>query len=69
MSFDFWGTYDAIEKDKHLAFTLGDGRKVTTDLLDKPGGCLVVERFEPEKENNLHLQRQGWQAILNNLVK
>ena len=69
MAFDFWGTYDTIEKDKLLAFTLGDGRKVTVDLLDKPWGCLVVERFEPEQENNLNLQRQGWQAILNNLVK
>lgn len=69
MSFDFWGTYETLEESQQLAFRLGDGRKVVVDLLDKPWGCLVIERFEPEKENNLNLQRMGWQAILNNLAK
>ena len=68
MSFDFWGTYTKIEENKHLEFTLGDGRKVSIELFEKPHGTLVVERFEPEHENSHHLQRQGWQAILNNLV-
>lgn len=68
MSFDFWGTYTKIEENKRLEFTLGDGRKVSIELFEKPHGTLVVERFEPEHENSHHLQRQGWQAILNNLV-
>jgi uncharacterized protein YndB with AHSA1/START domain len=67
MSFDFWGTYTKIEENKRLEFTLGDGRKVSIELIEKPYGSLVVERFEPEHENSTHLQRQGWQAILNNL--
>ena len=69
MSFDFWGTYTLIEANQRLAFTLGDGRKVTIELEEKPWGCLVVERFEPEIENSLHLQRLGWQAILNNFAR
>lgn len=69
MSFDFWGTYTKIEENRALEFNLGDGRKVSIELIKKPWGSLVVESFEPEQENSLHLQRQGWQAILNNLVK
>jgi len=69
MSFDFWGIYTLIEKNRSLHFTLGDHRKVSIELHDKPYGCLVIERFEPEKENSFHLQRLGWQAILNNLTK
>jgi uncharacterized protein YndB with AHSA1/START domain len=69
MSFDFWGTYTKIEENKTLEFNLGDGRKVSIELIKKPWGCIVVESFEPEQENSLHLQRQGWQAILNNLAK
>jgi hypothetical protein len=26
----------------------------------------VIESFEPEEVNSLELQKQGWQAILNN---
>jgi hypothetical protein len=69
MSFDFWGIYTHIEKNQSLHFTLGDHRKVSIELHDKPYGRLVIERFEPEKENSFHLQRLGWQAILNNLTK
>jgi hypothetical protein len=29
----------------------------------------VVETFEAESENSVELQRQGWQAILDNFKK
>lgn len=32
-------------------------------------GCLIEERFEIEQQNNLNLQRQGWQNILKNLAR
>ena len=68
-SFDFWGTYTEIEAGKKLGFVLGDGRKVRIDIFEKPYGCLIEERFEAEQQNNLHLQRQGWQNILKNLAR
>jgi len=68
-SFDFWGTYTEIEAAKRLYFVLGDGRSVRIDILEKPYGCLIEERFEAEKQNNLNLQRQGWQNILKNLAR
>lgn len=69
VSFDFWGTYTEIETAKRLYFVLGDGRTVHIDIFKKPYGCLIEERFEAEQQNNLHLQRQGWQNILKNLAQ
>jgi len=68
-SFDFWGTYTEIEIGKKLSFELGDGRKVRIDLIEKGNGTLIEERFEAEQQNNLHLQRTGWQNILKNLAR
>ena len=62
-SFDFWGTYTEIEPGKKLCFELGDGRNVRIDLILKPYGTLIEERFEAEQQNNLNLQRTGWQSI------
>ena len=69
MSFDFWGIYTLIDINRSLHFILGDHRNVSIEIVKKPYGCLVIERFEPEQENDVHLQRLGWQAILNNLTK
>lgn len=68
-SFDFWGIYSEIEPGVRLCFVLGDGRKVRIDLIEKPYGTLLEERFEAEQHNNLHLQRTGWQNILRNLAR
>lgn len=69
VSFDYWGTYTEVEAPNRLSFVLGDGRKVGIDITEKPYGCLVEERFEAEKQNNLNLQRQGWKNILKNLTR
>ncbi|MEN9685151.1 MAG: hypothetical protein RLZZ28_937 [Bacteroidota bacterium] len=68
-SFDFWGTYDLIEKEKLLAITIGDGRKMFVDFEISATGTLVTERFEPESQNPPELQQSGWQAILDNFKK
>lgn len=68
-SFDFWGTYTKIVAPKKLSFVLGDGRTVRIDIFEKPYGCLIEERFEAEQQNDLNLQRQGWQNILKNLAR
>lgn len=68
MSFDFWGTYVEISPPTNLSFELGDGRKVQFTLFEKQEGCIIEERFEAEAENDLNLQRMGWQAILNRLA-
>ena len=54
--FDFWGVYDAVEPNQLLAYTIGDGRKVSV-------------LFEAESENSAELQRAGWQAILDSFKR
>ena len=43
-----------------------DGREVSVEFLESPEGVLVKETFDAETENSPELQRQGWQAILDN---
>jgi len=68
-SFDFWGVYTSIHIHQHIAYTLGDDRKVTIEFKEDNGAVLVTETFEPENQNPLEMQQQGWQAILNNFKK
>ena len=68
-SFDFWGTYTNIEFEKRIEITLGDGRKVSVSFEKQGETTLVEEKFEPENQNPLALQEQGWQMILDNFKK
>lgn len=65
-SFDFWGTYQKIEEEKFLDILIGDGRKMSVSFEKSGNGTLVTEDFEPENENPIELQQEGWQMILNN---
>lgn len=68
-SFDFGGVHDKVEKDKTIASTMGDGRKMQVSFEEKDGKTIITESFEAEGENSLELQRGGWLAILNNFKK
>lgn len=69
MSFDFGGTYSEVIPMKKYAYTMEDGRKATVkfDVLD--GQTIITENFDPENENPIDMQRDGWQSILNNFKK
>ena len=69
MGFDFGGTYDEVVEHRKIAYTLDDNRKVTVSFSETDSGTRVVEEFEAEDENSAELQKQGWQAILNNFKK
>lgn len=64
-SFDFGGTYDAVEQNKLIEYTMGDGRKVLIIFSEEGDSTNVVETFDPEQTHSLEMQQQGWQAILN----
>ena len=63
--FDFTGTYVKVYTGESLRYRLDDNRNVGVDFVDHGDQVRLVVRFEPEKENALDLQREGWQAILN----
>lgn len=67
--FDFAGKYTDVKKHELLAYTLDDGRIVTVLFQEIGDGVKIISNFEAEDENPLDMQRQGWQAILNNFKK
>lgn len=68
-SFDFSGVYDIVKLNEHIAYTLDDGRKVEIIFTSEGDKTKIVETFEAESENPPEMQRQGWQAILDNFRK
>lgn len=66
MGFDFEGTYTEVIPHERLAYTLGDGRHVTVQIQDKGDVSVWSETFEADNTHAPELQKQGWQAILNN---
>ena len=69
MSFDFVGTYDEVIPMKQFIYHIVDGRKVTVKFHKLDNNIIVTENFIPEDIHSLELQRDGWQAILNNFKK
>lgn len=67
--FDFSGVYDEVKPNEHIAYTIGDGRKVEVAFTSNGSETKVVETFEAEAEHSIEMQRSGWQAILDNFKK
>ena len=66
MGFDFEATYSEIEPDKAVTIAMEDGRKARTTFETAKSGTCVTTVFDAEAENPVDMQRDGWQAILNN---
>jgi uncharacterized protein YndB with AHSA1/START domain len=64
--FDFSGTFDVVIINECLESTLDDGRKVKIVFKNVNGTTHITETFEAENENPIEMQKNGWQAILNN---
>lgn len=67
--FDFEAIYDEIIECQKITYTMLDGRKATTTFEDLGGKTRVTTVFDAEGSNSLEMQKQGWQAILNNFKK
>lgn len=66
MGFEFEGTYEEIEPHKSLTLVLDDGRKSCTTFTGSGDNTHVATTFDAEAQNPIEMQRDGWQAILNN---
>jgi uncharacterized protein YndB with AHSA1/START domain len=64
--FDFEGTYTRVVPQKSIEYRMGDGREVKVEFDERAASVVVKETFDAETENTAELQRQGWQAILDN---
>lgn len=65
--FDFDGIYNEIQENKLITYSIADGRNVKISFNNLGNKTEVEELFEAESENPVELQRNGWQAILDNL--
>ncbi len=66
--FDFAGTYTRIVPHQLIEFTFGD-RAASVDFISGAEGVTVRVAFDPETENPVEDQRQGWQAILESFAR
>ena len=66
--FDFDATYSEIKEGDRFTYE-SDGRIVIVEFKNKNGQTEMIITFDPETENPIDLQRQGWQAILDNFKK
>ena len=68
MGFDFAGTYTKIETHKLIEYEFG-GRHANVEFNPEQNGVRVSVTFEAEAENPIEMQRDGWQAILDNFKR
>ena len=69
IGFDFGGTYNEVEPNELISYTLEDGRMVVISFSSEGNFTKILETFEPEDQNTLEVQKQGWQAILDSFKK
>tara|TARA_R110000764_G_scaffold50402_4_gene111045 strand:- start:1557 stop:1970 length:414 start_codon:yes stop_codon:yes gene_type:complete len=63
--FDFEAIYTEISKGKSFAYEFG-GRAATVEFNDMGEQTEIILTFDPEEENPIEMQREGWKAILTN---
>lgn len=66
--FDFAGTYTTIKPHELISYASGD-RHATVEFIAGEDAVTVKVTFDPESEHPLEMQRDGWQAILDNFRK
>ena len=66
--FDFAGTYTRIVPEELIEYSFGD-RTAAVEFMAGENGVRVRVSFDAESQNPVEMQRQGWQAILNNFAR
>lgn len=64
--FDFEAVYEELEPNKALTLAMTDGRRARTTFEPAGDKTKVTTTFDAEDQNSVDMQRDGWQAILDN---
>jgi uncharacterized protein YndB with AHSA1/START domain len=67
--FDFEATYTEVVPLERFTYTLTDGRVVHVVFEEVGPSTRVTVTFDPEQENPIEMQQQGWQAILDSFKR
>jgi uncharacterized protein YndB with AHSA1/START domain len=66
--FDFEAYYTSLNPGNNFTYEFG-GRSASVMFKEDNNSTEVIISFDPETENPIELQKNGWQAILNNFKK
>lgn len=66
MGFDFEAIYDEVIEHEKISYNLDDGRNATILFESDGDATIVTVTFDTETENPVEMEREGWQAILDN---
>ncbi len=69
MGFDFEGTYDQIIEHELITYTMPDHRKVKVEFIQEDTVIKVIEVFDADEDHSIDMQKNGWQAILDNFKR
>lgn len=64
--FDFEGQYEEVTQNKLIRYRMSDGREAEVVFKPVDNATFIEETFDPETQNSVEVQRDGWQAILEN---
>ena len=64
--FDFEGQYEEVVENKLLRYKISDGRQVEVVFKPIDNATFIEETFDAESRYSVEMQREGWQAILEN---
>ena len=64
--FDFEAVYEEVTPQQALTLAMPDGRVARTTFEGLGDTTEVKTTFDAETQNSIEMQRDGWQAILNN---
>jgi len=67
--FDFEAIYSEIVTGERFTYAMPNDRQVSVDFKGNGSQTVVVVTFDPEDQNPIEFQKQGWQAILDNFKK
>ncbi|MEQ8993955.1 MAG: SRPBCC family protein [Pseudomonadales bacterium] len=67
--FDFEGVYKEVIPNRAITLAMSDGRKARTTFEPAGTSTRVMTVFDAETENSVDVQRDGWQAILDNFKR
>lgn len=64
--FDFEAIYDEVIDGEKFTYTMPNGRQASVSFKKAGDQTEVDVTFDPETEHPIEMQKNGWQAILNN---
>ena len=67
--FDLEAVCEEATPERAVALVLADGRRARTTFAAETDGTRVTTVFDAETANPVEMQREGWQAILDNFKR